>query len=233
MRSAVCNADLHAIKLLFSMKSMDVFENQCVHCTLYTYIYVHADESSVNLGEKILWAISVLEKKATWAITQAHTDTGCRGLAHTEPKRHLYFIGINDTLQKSNEKFFITLFLHVTWILYLESGQRLSSASCVSVSRFPIIPPPKISQLTRHWCCAGSFAYHSILAIVNDLSRCIERTDNSNLSDASKLSAFVDWWSTTDASDERGAQLFQHCTKGERSNSTWVNNHYYVMNIVI
>lgn len=44
----------------------------------------------------------------------------------------------------------LTLFLHVTWTLYLESGQSDSCTLSLSVSRLPISPPPNTSQVTRH-----------------------------------------------------------------------------------
>lgn len=119
--------------------------------------------------------------------------------------------------------FHFTLFLHVTWMWYFESGQSDSWASCVSVSRLPMMPPPKISQVTRHWCCAGSLAYQAISAIVSDLSRTIDRTVNSNTSDASVFSNSVLWCSTTDATPERGAQLFQHCSN-TKMKIYWINN---------
>lgn len=113
-----------------------------------------------------------------------------------------------------------TLFLQVTWMWYFESGHRDNCASCVSVNKFPIIPPPNTSHVIKHWCWSGSFAYQTTSAIVREPSRTIDCTDNSIISDV--LTAGCDeplpltsfdncCWCTTGADDDRGAQLFQHC----------------------
>lgn len=120
-----------------------------------------------------------------------------------------------------------TLFLQVTWIWYLELGQSESSASWVSVSKLPIIPPPKTSHVTRHWCCSGSSAYQTMSAVVNVPSCIIERTDNSITSDESEVfvtavaaaTESMGLGGTTD--DDRGAQLFQHWEEKKVENKRW------------
>lgn len=107
----------------------------------------------------------------------------------------------------------LTLFLHVTCKWYFEFGQSDSCASAVSVSRFPMMPPPKYSQLTKHWI--GSYCkFHTMSAITSDPSRNIDWTSNLIVSDAihdvvGVLSSIV---LAVDAADDFGEQLFQHCT---------------------
>lgn len=111
---------------------------------------------------------------------------------------------------------FLTLFLHVTCKWYLESGHSDSCASAVSVSKFPIMPPPKYSQLTKHWT-GLYFKFHTMSAITSDPSRNIEWTSNWIVSDAIHVvDGVLSIVLSVDASADLGEQLFQHWRKLER-----------------
>lgn len=74
----------------------------------------------------------------------------------------------------TNKTLFLTLFLHVTCMRYLESGHSVNCTSWVSVSKLPIKPPPATSQVTRHWL--GTLVdFHKISADVSEPSRTIDR----------------------------------------------------------
>lgn len=105
---------------------------------------------------------------------------------------------------------FLTLFLHVTCKWYLESGQRDNCASAVSVSRFPMMPPPNTSHVTKH-CIGSYFKFHTTSAMTSDPSRNIECTFIWIVSDAvhdddDVLSITL----SVDTSFDLGEQLFQH-----------------------
>lgn len=115
-----------------------------------------------------------------------------------------------NTLRRFVSQKLLTLFLHVTCKWYFESGHSDSWASAVSVSRFPMMPPPNVSHVTKHWI-GSNFKFHTMSAITSDPSRYIEWTSNWIVSEAiHDVDDVLSITLSVDASVDLGKQLFQH-----------------------
>lgn len=83
---------------------------------------------------------------STWIWLDPHSSSSSSPISSRESTFNNNQIAFREKVRHS----LLTLFLHVTWTLYFESGHSESCTLSDSVRRLPMRPPPNTSQVTRH-----------------------------------------------------------------------------------
>lgn len=98
----------------------------------------------------------------------------------------------------------LTLFLHVTWTMYLVSGHRLSSIFAESVNRLPIKPPPKTSHVTRQLMSWS----------VGSQAKCVATRNSCLIIDAIRNCHW--FWAIACWCDDIVLHVSQHCNENQK-----------------